>query len=48
MNPVHDPEEAGRRSRRLDALIALDRTAPTLTDDGPFNEYFFLRRWLAR
>ena len=30
----------------IDALIALARWAPTLADDRPFNEYFFLRRWL--
>lgn len=31
----------------IDALIALDPSAPSLTDDRPINEYYFLRRRLS-
>ncbi|HET8945929.1 MAG TPA: hypothetical protein VFQ07_03005, partial [Candidatus Polarisedimenticolia bacterium] len=31
----------------IDDLVAGDPEAPTLTDDRPVNEYYFLRRTLA-
>jgi hypothetical protein len=34
--------------RPVSALIALAPGVPAVQDDRPFNEYYFLRRWVFR
>jgi hypothetical protein len=48
--PFHTPEEQFaavlKNEVPIDAIIALDKDAPALTDDRPVNEYYLMRQLL--